>query len=84
MVKAVRETEKAIGKIDYNLTAKQIEGKQFARSLYVCKDINIGDVFTEQNIRSVRPGYGLHPKYFKEILGKIAVKNYTIGDRLEL
>ncbi len=84
MVKAVREAEKAIGKIDYNLTAKQIEGKQFARSLYVCKDINIGDVFTEQNIRSVRPGYGLHPKYFKEILGKIAVKNYTIGDRLEL
>ena len=82
MVKAVREAEKAIGKIDYNLTEKQEKGKQFGRSLYVVEDIKKGEVFTEKNIRSIRPGYGLHPKYYWEVLGKKVNKEVKIGTPL--
>jgi len=71
MVKAVRGAQKAIGKVSYELTEKQKSGKQFSRSLYVSKDVNKGDVITKENVRSVRPGYGLHPKHLKDILGKI-------------
>jgi len=49
----------------------------------VSKDIKKGDIFSEENTRSVRPGFGLHPKYLKDILGKPATKNYEFGDRLE-
>lgn len=74
MVKAVREAESAIGKVDYSLTAKQAKGKEFSRSLYVVEDMKAGDVITENNVRSIRPGFGLHPKHYKGILGqKISV-----------
>lgn len=72
MIKAVREAEKAIGKVDYTLTEKIKKSREFSRSLYVVKDIKAGEILTEENIRSIRPGYGLHPKYYKEILGKRA------------
>ena len=72
MVKAVREAEKAIGIVDYNLTEKQNKSREFCRSLYIVKDIKSGEVITEENVRSIRPGYGMHPKYFKEILGQFA------------
>ena len=84
MVKAVREAEKAIGKVDYNLTEKQTKGKDFSRSLYVIKDIKEGEVFSEENIRSIRPGFGAHPKYFKQILGTISKKEFSFGDRLDI
>ena len=84
MVNAVRETEKAIGKIDYNLTEKQQEGRDFCRSLYVVKDIKIGEMITQENIRSIRPGFGLHPKYYNLVLGKTVKKELSIGDRLNL
>jgi len=70
MVKAVREAEKAIGVVNYNLTEKQIKGRDFCRSLYVVEDIKAGEVITERNVRSIRPGFGLHPKYLHEIIGK--------------
>ena len=70
MVKAVRGAQKAIGKVSYELTEKQKSGKQFTRSLYVSKDVKKGDIITKENVRSVRPGYGLHPKHLKDILGK--------------
>jgi pseudaminic acid synthase len=82
MVKAIRATEQLIGRIDYRLTDKQNESRQFARSLYIAKDIKKGEKFNEENIRSVRPGYGLHPKYLQHILGKIAEKDYFTGDKL--
>ncbi|MFT7035477.1 MAG: pseudaminic acid synthase [Cyclobacteriaceae bacterium] len=69
MVKSVREAETAIGKVDFTLTEKQKKGKDFSRSLYVVKDIKAGEVITEENVRSIRPGFGLHPKYLKRILG---------------
>lgn len=70
MVKAVRDTEKLLGRVDYSMTEKKRKSRQFSRSLYVAEDIKVGEVITEKNIRSVRPGYGLHPKYLKDILGK--------------
>ena len=83
MVSSVREAEKSIGNISYKLTQKQKLGKQFTRSLYVSKDIKKGEVFTEKNIKSIRPGYGLHPKYYNLILGKKSKKNLSFGDRLK-
>lgn len=83
MVKAVREAEKAIGVVDYKLTAKQVTGRDFSRSLYVVEDIKSGEIITEKNVRSIRPGFGMHPKYFKEILGKSVVKDLKNGDRMD-
>ncbi len=83
MVKAIRDTEKLLGKVDYTMSNKKKNSRQFARSLYVSKDIKKGEIFTEKNIRSVRPGYGMLPKYLNDILGKEAEKNYEFGDRFE-
>ena len=82
MVKAVREAESAIGVVDYNLTEKQAKGKDFSRSLYVVEDMKAGDIITEQNVRSIRPGFGMHPKYYKDILGKAVNHDFEKGDRL--
>jgi len=82
MVKAVREAELAIGKVDYTLTEKQKKGKDFSRSLYVVKDIRAGEVITEENVRSIRPGFGLHPKHSKEILGKTTKSDIQAGERM--
>jgi pseudaminic acid synthase len=82
MVKAVRQAESAIGNIDYSLTEKQKKGKDFSRSLYVVEDIKAGDVISEGNVKSIRPGFGLHPKYYQSILGKKALKNLYFGDRI--
>lgn len=84
LVKAVREAEKAIGTVDYNLTEKQKKGRDFCRSLYVVKDIKAGEVITEENVKSIRPGFGMHPSYLKEILGLQTNINLEKGDRLNL
>ncbi|WP_333804780.1 pseudaminic acid synthase [Sulfurospirillum sp.] len=83
MVQAVRDTEKLLGHPTYHTDEKTIKGRQFSRSLYIAKDIAKGEVLSEENIRSVRPGYGLHPRYIKDILGKCAKENLSFGDRLE-
>jgi len=83
MVKAVRDTEKLLGKIEYSMNEKKKQSRQLARSLYIAKDIKKGEAFTEENVRSVRPGYGTHPKYLQDILGEIAHKDYRFGDRFE-
>ncbi len=82
MVKAVRETEKAIGKVDYSRTSSTLKNYELSRSLFVVKEIKIGEIFTHENIRSIRPGYGLHPKYWKEVIGKKSNANLTIGQPL--
>ena len=84
MVEAVRNAEKAMGRINYDLTEKQIKGRQFSRSLYVVSDIEEGEIITEDNVRSIRPGHGLHPRYLKNILGKKAKLNLEAGTRLSL
>ena len=82
MVKAIRETEKLLGNISYSMDDKKKKNREFARSLYVVKDIKKGDVFTKDNIRSIRPGYGLHPKYLDSFLNETSNKEYKIGDSL--
>ena len=82
MVKSVRDSEKIIGNISYNLTESQKKGKDFSRSLYAVDEINQGEVFTNENIRSIRPGFGLHPKHLKNILGKRALFKIEKGDRI--
>ena len=82
MVKAVREAENAIGEINYDLTEKQIKGRDFSRSLYIVEDVKKGDVVTEKNVRSIRPGFGLHPKHFKELLGSTFIRNIEKGTPL--
>lgn len=84
MVKAVREAEKAVGVVDYNLTEKQAKGRDFSRSLYIAEDIKKGEVFTETNLRSVRPGFGLHPKYYHQLLGKKATSDFEKGTPMQL
>lgn len=84
MVTAVRNAEKALGKESYELTEKQKAGKAFSRSLYVTEDIKMGEVITEKNVRSVRPGFGLHPKYYTEILGKKVLVDLEKGNRFNL
>ena len=84
MVKLIREAEMSIGHITYELTPKQIDARQFCRSLYVVKDIKKGTIITEDNVRSIRPGFGLHPRYYSEILGKTLKKDLQKGDRMSL
>jgi len=84
MVKAVREAEKAIGKVDYELTEKQIKGKDFSRSLYIVEDVKAGDVITEKNVKSIRPGFGMHPKYYNEVLGRVINFDIEKGTPLSL
>jgi len=84
MIKAIRDTEKLLGKVDYSITEKRKQSRRFSRSLYVAKDIKKGEVFTEENVRSVRPGYGIHPKYLKDILGSLSDRDYEFGDRFTM
>ncbi|MCG3656798.1 pseudaminic acid synthase [Aliarcobacter butzleri] len=83
MIEAIRDAEKLIGVVDYSLNEKRKKQRRFARSLYISSDIKKGEVFTLENIKSVRPFYGLHPKYLNDILGKVAKKDYKFADRLE-
>ena len=82
MVKAVREAEKAIGSVNYSLTEKQQKGRDFSRSLYVVLDVKAGEIISKENVRSIRPGFGMHPKYYNKILGKKFIKNIEKGTRL--
>jgi pseudaminic acid synthase len=81
MVKAVREAEQAVGNVSYELTEKQIKGRAFSRSLYVVKDIKKGEIITEENVRSIRPGFGMHPKELKGLIGNVTEKDYILGER---
>lgn len=83
MVKSVREVEKALGVVSYELTEKMKKSRKFSRSLFVVKDIKAGEVFTKENIRSIRPGYGLPPKYYNIVLGKKVKTNIEKGTPLK-
>lgn len=83
MVNSIREAEVSIGKISYELTEKQIKGKEFARSLYIVEDIKIDQIFTTENVKSIRPGFGAHPKYYNNILGKKASIDIEKGSRFD-
>lgn len=83
MVEAVREVEKALGTVNYNLTEKTKKSRDFSRSLFIVNDIKAGESFTEDNVRSIRPGFGLHPRYLEQIIGKNARKDIEKGTPLD-
>lgn len=82
MVDKVRDTEKLLGSISYEVSEKVEKNRKFARSLFVIKDVKKGDIITEQNVKSIRPGYGLHPKFYEEILNKEFDKDVKKGQPL--
>lgn len=84
MVRSIRNVERAIGQVVYPTDPLKIKGREFSRSLYVAQPMKKGDVITEQNVRSVRPGYGLHPKYLAELLGCKVNRDLEVGDRMSL
>jgi pseudaminic acid synthase len=83
LVENIRIAEKALGKVHYGLTEDEKKSRVFRRSLFVVKDIRKEDIFNEENVRSIRPAYGLPPKYLKFILGKKAKKDIKKGTPLK-
>lgn len=76
--------EKAIWEVVSPSDSTRIKGREFCRSLYMAENIKAGDVITEKNVRSVRPGFGLHPKYLRDVMEKCFVKDCKKGLRLDL
>ncbi len=83
MTANIRRVEKALGKVSYDLTEKQRKSRDLSRSLYVVKDMKKGEIFTEENVKSIRPGFGLHTKYYDEILGKPCTMDLSFGTALK-
>lgn len=82
MVEAVRVAEKALGQVLYQVTERESASHIFRRSLFVVKDVEAGEVFTEGNVRSIRPGHGLHPRHLHEIIGRCASQDIHRGTPL--
>jgi N-acetylneuraminate synthase len=79
MVEAIRVAEQALGQVSYDITEREAASRVFRRSLFVVQDVKAGEVFTEANVRSIRPGYGLHTRYLPEILGRRAARDIERG-----
>jgi pseudaminic acid synthase len=84
MVDAVRTTEKMLGKADYEMTDKKLRSREFSRSLFISEDVKKGEVLSEKNVKSVRPNYGMHPKYYKDVIGKSFKADFKKGSPLEI
>lgn len=82
MVTAVRNTEKMLNFSPFTMTPKKAKSREFSRSLYIVEDVKEGDVLNAENIRSIRPGFGLHPKHLEDVLGKTFNKSYEKGTPL--
>ena len=82
MVEAIRVAEKALGKVHYETTEHEETSRVFRRSLFVVQDVKAGEVFTQENVRSIRPGHGLSPKHFEQVLGMRAAQDIQRGTPL--
>ena len=82
MVNAVRKAEEMMGVVDYKMTEKKKKSRQFSRSLFIVKDVKAGEKITKENVRSIRPGFGMHPKYLSEIIGRNFKLNLKMGEPL--
>ena len=82
MVEAVRTAEKALGEVYHRVSDQEAKSRAFRRSLFVVKDVKKGEVFTDENVRSIRPGHGLSPKYLKNVMGRRATKDIEKGTPL--
>jgi len=83
MVEGVRMAERALGQVHYGLSIKDRSSRVFRRSLYITQDLKAGESLSEANLRSIRPGNGLAPKFLKEILGRRAAVDLPRGTPLE-
>lgn len=79
LVEAVRTAEKSLGTVHYGVSADDVKSRAFRRSLFVVKDMQGGEVFTEEKVRSIRPGHGLHTRYLKEVIGRRASRDIERG-----
>lgn len=84
MVKDIRDAEKALGKISYDVTPQEMENRKFRKSIFVAKDIKKGERITADNIKVVRPGYGIAPKFYEYVIGQVAVCDMEYGTPLQL
>jgi len=82
MVEAIRTAEKALGMVHYGTTERELSSRVFRRSLFVVKDVKIGEQVTAENVRSIRPGYGLHPRHLKNVLSREFTENVYKGTPL--
>ncbi len=82
MVEAIRTAEKALGEVHYGVSEREAANRVFRRSLFVVKDMKTGEVFTAENIRSIRPGHGLHPRHLKDVRGRRATRDIPAGTPL--
>ncbi len=83
MAEEIRIVEKALGRVTYELTEKQKKSREDGRSLFVVKDIGKGEIFTEENVRSIRPAFGMHTMYYDEVIGKKARMDIAKGTPLD-
>ena len=79
MIDRIREVEQSLGQVRYELTERGRKNRFFARSLFFIKDLKAGDVITHDNMKSIRPGNGLHPKYENEIIGRVVTQDIQRG-----
>jgi pseudaminic acid synthase len=82
MVDSIRIVEKAVGEVSYTLSEQVVRNRAFSRSLFISRDVKAGEVFTPDNVRSIRPGHGLHPRHLPEVLGQRASADLTKGTPL--
>ena len=82
MVKAIRTAEQAIGKVHYGISERETQSKVFRRSLFIVQDMKAGERFTAENVRSIRPGHGLHSRHLGEVIGRFANQDIKRGTPL--
>ena len=82
MVKNIRDAERAMGRVRYTVTENEMSNRAFRKSIFVSKDIKKGEKITSENIRVIRPGYGMEPKYYKDVLGLTALRDLEAGTPL--
>ena len=83
LVDAVRDAEKALGRVSYELSAKEDASRVFRRSLFIVTDVRAGETLTSENVRSIRPGYGLAPRHLPVVLGRKAARDLPRGTPLD-
>ena len=84
MVKDIRQAEKAIGRVSYGATTQEESNIIFRRSIFCVKDIKKGERISSENVRIIRPGYGMEPRYYEQILGQVALRDITRGTPMQL
>ncbi len=84
LVQTIRDTEKVLGRAEYVVTESMQRGRHFSRSLYISQDVKDGELITQHNVKSIRPGHGLHPKFLPRILGKKFRGSYAKGTPVSL